>query len=380
MLGDVCENRNNGFNLLRVVAATGILAAHCMLVIPVRYDIESVIGRGFLMMTDLLLAVFFVFSGFLITASLERSQNLLRFTVARVLRIFPGLIVVAAVLAFIVGPVFSTVGFFDYFTSAQTWAFVPSLAIFLDPSTPLPGLFETHPVAGLVDLSVWTLRYEVIVYAGFPFAYLLFLHGNKGLRAASVLLGFAVYIMAQQVPSLQFKHDASNIGAINILIHFSMSFLVGASIWMYRRYIPNSFPMLANLWLLYYLSNETSLAMFTGVIAAGYTIIWLAFLDVNWMKSYNRFGDYSYGLYIIHFPVGQVFYQLNPDGSPVVLTLQTFVVSLGLAMLLWKWVEKPALAQVNQVEGRLSKLLEVLKGACGFTAPRLANTRYFEKK
>tara|TARA_R110002167_G_scaffold312208_1_gene517914 strand:- start:33 stop:644 length:612 start_codon:yes stop_codon:yes gene_type:complete len=61
-----------------------------------------------------------------------------------------------------------------------------------------------------------------------------------------------------------------------------------------------------------------------------------------WEKQVG--GDYSYGLYIFHYPVQQTFVHLNlATTTPWVFSLITFVVALILAMLSWKFIERPAL-------------------------------------
>ena len=60
VLGKICEDRENGFNFLRLVAATGILVAHCMLAVPVTNGSIEAVYAQFALAADLLLAVFFV--------------------------------------------------------------------------------------------------------------------------------------------------------------------------------------------------------------------------------------------------------------------------------------------------------------------------------
>ena len=353
MLSDVCEDRNNGFNFLRILAATGILTAHCLLVIPIEDNISTQADKDIRFMIDLLLAVFFVFSGFLITASIERNPNILRFAIARCLRIFPALIAVAFVLAFVLGPLATTESLWEYFLSADTWRFVPSLSILLNQAAALPGLFSENPVAHSVDMPIWTLRYEVAIYAAFPFLYLTFFAENDRWRTGSVILMFIVYLASQAVPSLKLPFEA-----LENLAHFSVSFLIGATFWMYRRWVPNSAILVVILWLVFVLNFHGTFAMITGVFAAGYTFIWIAFCRLPGLQAYNKFGDYSYGIYIIHFPVGQLFYQLNPAVTPTMLLYQTFTATLLLAIVLWTFVEKPALSKVKAVEAQCAGLLD----------------------
>ena len=78
-----------------------------------------------------------------------------------------------------------------------------------------------------------------------------------------------------------------------------------------------------------------------GRIAFAYLCMWLAvYLPI---RSYERRGDFSYGLYIYGWFVAQMLavftvYQLGPVGF---LTVSA-VLSLGCAVLSWHLVEAPA--------------------------------------
>jgi peptidoglycan/LPS O-acetylase OafA/YrhL len=81
-----------------------------------------------------------------------------------VLRLFPALIVVCIFLAFVLGPLVTTVPWQTYFTDPRTWLYVPVTASLMSYTMTLPGVFETVPVSGAIDNPLWTLRYEAICY------------------------------------------------------------------------------------------------------------------------------------------------------------------------------------------------------------------------
>jgi len=61
-------------------------------------------------------------------------------------------------------------------------------------------------------------------------------------------------------------------------------------------------------------------------------------------RRYLEFGDYSYGTYVLAFPIQQLLiWQLGPLQSPMLFAL-TLAVTLPLAMVSWHMVEAPALA------------------------------------
>ena len=343
VLGKICEDRENGFNFLRLVAATGILVAHCMLAVPVTNGSIEAVYAQFALAADLLLAVFFVFSGFLITASLERSQNLWRFAVARMLRIFPALIVVSLVLAFVLGPVVSTLPLSAYFTDPNSWLYLFRSVVLLDAGAGLPGVFEHHPVAGAINLPIWTLRYEVVIYAVFPLLALMFINRSTRAKGAVLLISLLLLLLMKS-----WFHAIESPGGWIHLVNFSSSFLIGCGLWVFRNHVPHHIALVALLWTVFALVSGPVLTYFVGVVAAGYSFIWLAFLNIRPLKAYSKAADYSYGTYVIHFPVAQFLYGLNPSLHPLELTLFTFALTLPLAALCWAVVEKPALANVKR--------------------------------
>ena len=56
-------------------------------------------------------------------------------------------------------------------------------------------------------------------------------------------------------------------------------------------------------------------------------------------------GDYSYGIYILCFPIQQTMVMLNPGITPFWLFVSAFPAVLALAILSWHFVEHPALRQ-----------------------------------
>ncbi|MGH6832517.1 MAG: acyltransferase family protein, partial [Methyloceanibacter sp.] len=62
------------------------------------------------------------------------------------LRLFPALIVVCILIAFVLGPLVTLVSWQEYFTDPRTWLYVPVTASLITHSMTLPGVFDTVPV------------------------------------------------------------------------------------------------------------------------------------------------------------------------------------------------------------------------------------------
>ena len=75
-----------------------------------------------------------------------------------------------------------------------------------------------------------------------------------------------------------------------------------------------------------------------------YLVIYLGFLDLPKVPVFDR-GDYSYGVYLYHFPVLQALQHLFHFQSWLALMGTGFVPVTLLAMFSWHFIEKPILKQ-----------------------------------
>ena len=105
------DRRKNNFDFIRLMAASLVIFSHCFpLTLPSENAEEPlmIVSGGQITLGNLSVMIFFVVSGFLITQSFVYSQDLRKFLLARVLRIFPALIFLILATVFILGPIVST--------------------------------------------------------------------------------------------------------------------------------------------------------------------------------------------------------------------------------------------------------------------------------
>jgi peptidoglycan/LPS O-acetylase OafA/YrhL len=123
--------------------------------------------------------VFFMISGFLITASLLRAPTVGHFLINRVLRIYPVFLVTHLIL-FTLGPALQYKLLQDIDAAHWSWLFVTNGLL-------LPGIFDIP----LVQLNAWSLSYEAAFYG---FAILAYLVGRRlppAARTALIVLAAA---------------------------------------------------------------------------------------------------------------------------------------------------------------------------------------------
>ncbi len=145
ILGDRLFTRDNNLNLIRAVAAAAVLVSHAFPIAlgpgtPEPFEATAGASLG-----HMAVLVFFAASGFLITASYQRSATLGTFAAARAARLLPGLAVSVILVAVILGPLVTTLPTATYLADPQTWTFIIRNIVTYPVQYTLPGVFETNP-------------------------------------------------------------------------------------------------------------------------------------------------------------------------------------------------------------------------------------------
>lgn len=315
---------------------------------------------------------FFILSGFLIADSLERRADVFQFVAARALRLWPALVLLSCVAVFIAGPAMTTLPLGAYFSQAQTWLFPVNVLGFLDTNQGPAGLFSELPWAGEFSAPLWTLRYEVIAYAA---ACILFFSpwpwGRVSHLALLVLTAFAHLVV-----SLFWE------GAPAILASFARltaAFTLGMVIHGWRdriAIVPWPALLAMPVWLA--LGPHPAAELFMNVALAS-ALFAIAFAGLGVWPTGSNLPDWSYGIYIWHYPVMQTVLHFNPSADPGVIILVSAPVTGLIAALSWHLVEKPSLG----LKGALGSTLRRMSGA---GAPRIparapsANTEEHARK
>ncbi|BBO60091.1 acyltransferase [Mycoavidus sp. B2-EB] len=320
---------NNNFDFLRLVAAYLVLFSHQFALtgrLEPNIGVQSLGGLGVL--------IFFSISGYLVAQSWERDPSAWRFLAKRVLRIWPGLIVVTVVTALLLGPSVSTLSFRGYFLSSAMWDFFSNLK--LTVRFELPGVFTDNPYPRAVNGSLWTLPIE------FRWYLILLVLGMVGLlRHQSLLLigavALAVFIFVihdvqhnpQRKPSLE-------LGAFfcyGVCLHYFRDF------WsMWPKLVLAIFGLVGAIFVA--IGYEYA-ALF---LVLPMLVIFFGSASTPFIRRAGRFGDISYGLYIYAFPVQQTVIMLTGNLLSIWVTLViSTIVTVGLAFLSWHLAERPAL-------------------------------------
>ena len=327
---DLPAGRDNHFNLIRLLAAAAVLVSHSY---PLtrgpgsEEPLESLTGQS---LGAAAVYIFFGISGYMITRSFVRRTDLWSFAAARIARIFPGLLVVLAITAFILGPIAATVDWRTFFADPRVWTYVPRNLSLRFLQFELPYVFTSNIYPGAINGSLWTLFWEVACYA------MVVVLGLLGALRGKWFLGFlAVYLAACVAIALT--------GELGSWTRLSFPFVTGMAIYLFRDRIPANGPALVLISVGALALYPTPLWPLGYGMALAYLALLLGHARADWLLGYNRLGDYSYGTYIYAFPAQQTVAWLVPGIAVFEMIALTLPVTIVLAVLSWHLIENPAL-------------------------------------
>lgn len=346
---DTLKKRANNFTLLRLLAALAVLYGHS-------YDLSQgkpgsdpithhlIYPAWGDSLPGLAVALFFVTSGFLVTASYIQRQSLVAFIEARVLRIYPGLIVATLFCVFIVGSFVTTESVASYISSPTTWAYIKHNSLLVTGvQYDLPSVFLNNPYPGSVNGSLWTLPIELLMY--FWIAAL----GSLGLLISEKAFNAIVIILclmyAQSPASFFIASNPTN-------AHLALLFLLGGFFYINRNKIPLGLIGFGMLCAIVYLTTEYRFSGFLKEICFAYTVLLLALHPKLRLPSIDRWGDISYGIYIYAFPMQQTLAYLIPQITPSSMFILSTAITIPLSIFSWKFIEKPALTLKRKISFR----------------------------
>jgi len=331
------HGRDNNFNLIRFIAASAVLLDHSFYLVARDIAARSSIDFAELEIGRLGVDVFFIVSGFLVTRSVMTQPTLVDYGVARFLRLFPALLVATICTAFLLGPLVTTASWQDYFSDVRPWLYVPITSSLITHSLTLPGVFETVLKAGVINSPLWTLRYEAMCYVLLAIFALFGMLAGKRRAALTLALILAGYLV------ITFATPLRDIAAIDSATRFTFGFFAGGALYLFADKIRLSLVGVFVLGAAAFAAYGTPVYEMALRVALAYGLIWFALVPSGAIRRFNAIGDYSYGLYILCFPILQTFVMLDPRIAPWPLFFSSFPVVLALAMLSWHFVEHPAL-------------------------------------
>lgn len=337
------DEKNNNFNLIRMIAALAVLVSHCFAMTGTPWEPFVIYFGGYGTGGALGVAVFFVTSGFLVTRSVCQHTTS-DYVISRMLRILPALALVTVFDVFIIGPLFTTLPLSQYFSSPMTTSHLWNVRVF-PVELALPGTFANNPLPGGVNGSLWTLPIECGFYVILPLMFALSLLRPRAIIAV-LAIAAAVYAFVTLYLGLGWANQGDLVfrgGLLFPVSEFLVYFLSGACIWLNRDRIPYSHGMAAIMLLLLSMFADQRFKSAALFVALPYLVIYCAVTTNRFLSRYQNLGDFSYGTYIFAFPVQQSVIALIPGIGWLLLLALSLPITLLFAVLSWLYVERPAL-------------------------------------
>jgi peptidoglycan/LPS O-acetylase OafA/YrhL len=341
-LGSAIESHDNGFNLVRLVCAMLVVVFHGYQLNTLRAasDPATAMLSPNADLGGLAVGVFFLVSGIFITQSWMRDPHLGRYAVRRLARIVPGLFVCLLATTVLAYAFFSQAGLAGL-ASAAPWRYVfgNTALHWLHYNIPpeelrIPGVLSGQDLNG----PLWTLYWEGRMYV---MVALVGLSAALPLRAW--VRGCAVFLLlaANLFPDVA--------GGYVWEVRMWSLFLVGMLVQTLAADLRMG-PVQAGCALAFVLLNWTRWSALTpspltwfGIALAACTLaLWAGSARVPYIGHVQR-HDYSYGIYIYHWPVLLMLRAVLPPTGALRLTAVALVVTIAVAVLSWHFVEAPAL-------------------------------------
>lgn len=338
-LGELAVGKDNNFNLLRLLAAFSVLFSHSFAMLAQPEPFAASVGKN---LGAMAVDVFFVTSGFLVCASLMRSQNAFDYLRARAFRIFPALWVMLVFSVFILGAALSRLDFVSYLHEAQTWHYFLKNAVLMGGvEFYLPGLFEQNHLKGIVNGSLWSMIYELSMYVLLLLTCSAYFYVSK-FRSHTVALTLALMVFL----CAWFVSDRFYLLEHIQLLRFVWFFFIASIFYWLRHRVPMSGKFIACIVAagLIALSMSGHAFLIVYYLALPYVLFYLAYVPAGKIRAFNRLGDYSYGVYLYAFPLQQALLVSYSGWTVSTLAISTSVLTLMCALGSWHCIEQPVLA------------------------------------
>jgi peptidoglycan/LPS O-acetylase OafA/YrhL len=353
-LADILKPEDNSFGVIRLAMALAVLVSHSVYFVTGQSSAEPLVTWTGHSLGEHAVQVFFFLSGILVTHSLLRSGSVIDFTAGRGLRIVPGLFVCIGLTAVALGPIVTRLPVSTYLSDTALPRYVIKTALLITGAAPLPGVFETLPAAGLVNMSLWTLKYEVLCYVGLALIGSFGLLRDRTRLVTAFVLAPIVFTVFLRAPS-----PSDTYTALDNLRYFALYFGVGVLAVLHKDHVRINAVTPLVLLGVFALARATPWAELTCALFLGSATLLAATWSMGPFRRLTNQMDLSFGVYIYGAPIQQALLVAIPGLGPVGLTLAALPPVLALACASWVWIERPALRIKPAVSIWLQRTLAV---------------------
>ena len=334
-------NNKNSFNEIRLLLSFIVLIAHISVLTGqheffwfVKYFDSSFAVKGF-----------FVISGFLVTQSFLRNQNIMSYFEKRARRIYPAYLI-AIIYSIIIGFCSSSLSFKDFISDFNFIKYLFSNLLFLNfIQNTLPESLLANPLQ-TINGSLWTLKIEVLLYISIPILYLSAKKiGNIKIMIISILIGIIWIIFSFTL--FESPRADSIVQQYPGQLPF---FVIGCTLGFFEFKKHHCF-ITSMIFLIYYFAIKNQLdpiiKEIVNIFIYSITIISVGKSSLLYFNI-KKIGDFSYGIYLYHFPTIQIIEHYNIFSiNPTLGLFLSIFISVVLAVLSWYFVEIKFLKKPN---------------------------------
>lgn len=310
-ISPVNVSKSNAFNFLRLVCCLVVVYEHCVVLSGAGFPCYDLRGIA--------VNVFFILSGFWVTQSFLKSDSIKEYAIKRFKKILPQYWLV--VLGFAVGlSAFSVLPLREYFSNCSFYKYLAANIFTLNFIQPnLPGVFEGLALNGSVNGSLWTIKIEVGFYILLPFIVFSVkkLHEkfNGGGYSCIVLIVLYLLSVLYEVLMPLVTEKTSLPSALNNQLPAFISYFISGMIFsfygekLFSRLKIAFLPCLALLVSL----NVFKIPFVSALLVPICLAVCVMFLGLN-LKIFADIGrktDYSYSLYLVHYPLAMCFVSIG---------------------------------------------------------------------
>jgi peptidoglycan/LPS O-acetylase OafA/YrhL len=322
----------NNFDLLRLLLAIIVCVSHASYL----SGFQQIGNISSFLSSSVAVKAFFVVSGFLIFMSFERSSSLMAYARKRISRIYPAYFTVVMLCAILLFAVSSkSIG--EYF-SVEWIKYVFANLTFLNLLQPrLPGVFENNNLTD-INASLWTIKIEVMFYLAVPIFVFLFRTFSRLPVLILVYCSSVAYV--EILEKVARNTDQGIYEELSRQLPGQLSYFMAGAFFYYFlplferhvKYFLAAAALILAINFSFPLPLLEPFALATVVIFVGL---------FGYLGNFGTYGDFSYGMYILHYPIIQTilhfgWFQNNPWSFLAVAMTTT---TAG-AIAMWHLVEK----------------------------------------
>jgi peptidoglycan/LPS O-acetylase OafA/YrhL len=326
----------NNFDILRLILSLTVVIVHLA-------DLSQIDElKSFSSYFSSVIAVdsFFIVSGFLIFMSFDKSSSLIDYFLKRVRRIFPAyssVIIISSIFLYFV----STKSFNEYFSLEFIRYVIFNLFTlnFVQPT--LSGVFENNHLQA-VNGALWTIKIEIMFYILVP------LIGYISVKRKKIFIYLIIYIVAilYSLIMIWLFNNTNNEIFLKLekQIPSQLAFFIsGALIYHFYKEFKTKIILIftISIIVLYIHHNITNIYPLYPISLAVFIISFAT--QLKYLGNLSKFGDLSFGIYIWHFPIIQIFINYHLFNN-LYFGLTIFIlILLSIALISWHFIEKPFL-------------------------------------